>query len=83
MDRLAAASDPSFPLAELNDLLTDLGSDEFQDAVASRPQTALEPYGNAKYSGRSHRLFDRRGRRPLPTVLPIYIHPRLPRGVGI
>ena len=44
VDRLAAAVDPSYPLAELNDLLTNLSRDEFQAAVAGRPQTELEPY---------------------------------------
>ena len=44
VERLAVAADSSSPLADLNDLLTDLGSDEFQDAVTSRPQAELEPY---------------------------------------
>jgi hypothetical protein len=42
--RLAVAAHPSYSLAELNDLLTGLGSDEFQHAVATPPQIELEPY---------------------------------------
>jgi len=41
---VAAGSKPSFGLAELNTLLTELSTAELRDAVAAPPQVTLSPY---------------------------------------